>query len=49
MGTNRFFTGITGGRRILQQFVNESDDFVLPYIDGTESTLEEHLLMVNGR
>ena len=39
---------VAGGRRILQQFVNDSDDFVLPYIDGVESALEEHLLKVEG-
>ena len=40
---------ISGGRRILEQFVSGSGQFVLPYVDGVESTLAEHLLSVNGR
>ena len=40
---------IDGGRKILQNFVDESAAFVLPYVDGRESALAEHLGEGNGR
>lgn len=36
---------VDGGRRILHQFVDNSSEFVLPYVDGDESKLAEHLLL----
>ena len=40
---------IGGGRKILHHFVDNSAEFVLPYVDGCESALSEHLGQVNGR
>ncbi len=45
-GTQPF---VSGGRQILHQFLNDSSNFVLPYIDGAQSGIREHLLMENGR